>query len=112
MEYLEVSVLKDFSRTPGPRFSWEGDDSGELFRQNVLCPKFKEALESGLKLRVNLDGTAGYGTSFLEESFGGLIRKEGFTKKQVEDCLVFISDEEEFLIEDIFEYINDAEPEK
>ena len=29
-----------------------------------------------VKLIVDLDGTAGLGTSFLEESFGGLIRRD------------------------------------
>ncbi|KAF3980359.1 MAG: STAS-like domain-containing protein, partial [Methylococcales symbiont of Iophon sp. n. MRB-2018] len=46
-------------------------------------------------------------TSWLEEVFGGLARSEGTQK--VADTLVFISDEEPYLIDDIKSYIKDAE---
>lgn len=111
MEYIELSVLRDFSRTPGPRFKWEGEFSGEVFRAMVLLPKYDEATAKGVKLKVDLDGTAGYGTSFLEEAFGGLVRHEKKNKEQVLDVIEFISNEEDYLIEDITEYIEDAEPE-
>ena len=70
-----IKIATDFSRIPGARYPEEGDYSGQEFRQNVLHPALKKAIEMNVKLIVDLDGTAGLGTSFLEESFGGLIRR-------------------------------------
>jgi hypothetical protein len=72
---LTINVARDFSRTPGPRHEHEGKFSGERFRESVLKPRFEEATRSGFRLRIELDGTAGYARSFLEEAFGGLVRK-------------------------------------
>jgi hypothetical protein len=112
MDYYELSISTDFSRTPGPRFIDEGDYSGEDFRNNKLVPILKKAIEEGKGLRVNLDGTAGYATSFLEESFGGLIRENGMSRDEIKKALLIISEEEEFLIENIYEYIDEAHDEK
>lgn len=68
---ITITISVDFSRIPGARFPAEGDYSGQEFRQNILAPKLKEAIDSNQRLKVILDGTAGLGTSFLEESFWG-----------------------------------------
>lgn len=103
-----LNVGNDFSKTPGPREIWEGDFSGELFRTACLEPAVRDAIEKNGILFIDLDGTAGYGTSFLEESFGGLIRKCNYQYDQLIDHLEFKSDEEPYLIEDIMEYLRDA----
>lgn len=105
MDKLVINV-RDFSKTPGTRNKIEGLFSGEDFRSQVLNPKFHEALEKHTELVINLDRTAGYGTSWLEEVFGGLARKEG--RKTVKDTLKFISEEEPYLIDDINGYIEDV----
>lgn len=102
-----VIKVRDFSRTPGTRHTAEGLFSGEDFRNKVMNAAFKEALDKHVKLTIDLDNTIGYGTSWLEEVFGGLARSEGTQK--VADTLVFISDEEPYLIDDIKSYIKDAE---
>lgn len=107
-----LNVGNDFSKTPGPREIWEGDFSGELFRNTCLGPAMKNAIENDTILYVDLDGTAGYGTSFLEESFGGLIRHNNYTCNQLVEHLQFKSDEEPYLIEDILEYLRDADQER
>lgn len=101
--------VKDFSKTPGSRARNEGAKahSGEEFREDYLEPLFKKALSTSDTILVNLDGTIGYGTSWLEEVFGGLARIYG--KDKVLEKLSFLSYEEEYLIEDILQYINDAE---
>jgi len=101
--------VKDFSIVPGTRKKDEGKNahSGEEFREDYLIPKFKEAIKDKKKLTVNLDGTIGYGTSWLEEVFGGLARN--FGKAQVNSILEFISEEEPYLIDDIKHYIEHAE---
>ena len=57
-------------------FSLSSIDLCLLFPPNeILYPKFLEAIDSKKILTVDLDGGYGYGSSFLEESFGGLVRK-------------------------------------
>lgn len=108
MPDLRLSVAEEFSRTPGPRYAAEGDFSGEVFRQEVLRPKVKEAIHTKAHLLIDLDGTAGYGTSFLEEAFGGLVRMDGISAETLRAILRFKSDEEEYLVEDILSYIAEA----
>lgn len=108
MEKIKINIRKDFSPTPGPRYINEGKFSGELFRQQVLFAKVSEAIEKGFPFEVNLDGTAGYGTSFLEESFGGLIRIHGLSYEKIIDQMTLISIEEDYLIDDVNEYLKDA----
>lgn len=72
MSSIKINVSKDFSPTPGPRFIWQGEYSGEAFFINLLEPKFRQALEEKKTLVVDLTNTNGFGSSFLEESFGKL----------------------------------------
>ena len=61
-----INVAKDFTRFPSGRFKRNGSTSGEAFRQEFLEPPLKD----GQGISVELDGTIGYGSSFLEEAFG------------------------------------------
>lgn len=108
MEKIKISVTKDFSPTPGPRYKHEGKFSGELFREQVLFQKVAGAIEKGVPFEVDLDGTAGYGTSFLEESFGGLIRVNKLSYEKITSLITLVSTEEEYLIDDVMEYLQDA----
>ena len=97
-----INIMKDFSRTPGSRFRVDGPHSGEDFRKTLLEPLFAER-ENSSKIEITLDGTEGYATSFLEEAFGGLARKYG--KERCLERLVFVSNEDPLLIEEIKHYI-------
>ena len=103
---IVLNVATEFSRTPGPRFRTEGKFAGEEFRETILKDRFAQAINEGAKLQVNLDGGYGYATSFLEETFGGLARI--YDPGLVRETLVFKSDEEPYLIEDIVGYIQKA----
>ena len=70
-----IQALKDFSDIPGARYIKNGDYSAELFRETILIPKLMEAIDKNEILEVNLDGTCGCCDSFLEETFGGLVRR-------------------------------------
>lgn len=105
-EKVELSIARDFTRTPGPRKRADGEYSGEAFLQEHLRNRFKEALDVDSMLRVNLDGVAGYPTSFLEESFGGLARE--FGPDLVNGHLEFISEDEPYLEAEIRKYIREA----
>jgi hypothetical protein len=65
-----INVGRDFSRYPAGRYEKDGPHSGQAFREQLLVP----ALMSGGEVRVELDDALGYGSSFLEEAFGGLVR--------------------------------------
>lgn len=102
---IKINIATEYTKTPGGRFSSEGEYSGEDFRDKMLLPKYMEAVEKKEKLIINLDGGYGYGSSFLEEAFGGMARKfKDFDISKLE----IISDEEPQLINDILNYISDA----
>lgn len=104
----KISLAKDFSRIPGARFPKEGDYSGEEFRCQFLAPALKFAIENDDSVTVELDGTAGIGTSFLEEAFGGLIRIDKFSLDQITKSLIIISNEVPDYLDEIKEYLNEA----
>lgn len=95
---------------PGPRFKRLGPQSGEEFKAFML-KIFKDTYgddftkNNNIILMIDLDGTPGYGSSFLEEGFGGLIR-EGVPYKLL-NSLKIKTDEEPELADEIKEYIND-----
>jgi hypothetical protein len=105
MTSLIVSVARDFSATPGGRYEKDGEFSGEAFRTKIVLPQLLEAMRAGDKLHVNLDGTAGYATSFLEEAFGGLVR---YLKRSIKGTLVVESDNP-IRLREVEGYIADAE---
>jgi len=102
---IKINIAEDFSETPGARYRSDGDFSGQEFFEDILEAKYLK-LENNDKLLINLDGTDGYATSFLDEAFGGLARKYGKTK--ILRCIKFESDEEPILIEEIKTYIDEA----
>ena len=65
----------------------------------------------GDKVVIDLDGGPGYAASFLEELFGGLVRKKGCGLGLLIDLemLSFISNDEPHLIEEIRRFVNEAE---
>lgn len=108
MESIEIKIAKDFSYTPGPRYIDEGKNSGEKFRKEILAAALKKAIAMNKKVIVDLDGTDGFGTSFLEESFGGLVRNDEIDYNEIIKRLEIISNEEEYLKDDVHEYLKDA----
>jgi hypothetical protein len=113
MEAANQTILNikiDFSEKPGPRFRKQGPKSGEEFREDVLEPRFLEAQKKGDIILIDLDGGYGYGTSFLEESFGGLARIHGV--ESVLRTLRFKSEEEPFLVQDVQRYIRECKGKK
>ena len=49
---IKISVCKDFTDAPGPRYIIQGDFSGELFRSKWLIPNLKEALKNKEKIKT------------------------------------------------------------
>lgn len=101
---MKTIFVKDFSVFPGPRTKDLGENSGEAFRDDILVP----AINSDGQICVDLDGVFGYGSSFLEEVFGGLVRVGVST-----DAVQFISEnlvskDDPSIAVEIKEYIENA----
>ncbi|MDI9334425.1 MAG: STAS-like domain-containing protein [Cytophagales bacterium] len=98
----KISIAKDFSPSPAGRNRRDGPYTGEGFREDFLIPKLK----SSDLLHIDLDGTSGYGSSFLEEAFGGLIRS-GFNEDALKKKLFFHSNRPSYETR-IWHYIHKA----
>ncbi len=104
---MVVKISKDFSNTPGARYESEGPDSGEKFRKEILIPRYLESREKKECLKVDLDDCYGFATSFLEESFGGLVRT--LKEKNILDNIIIISNDDVTLEALIKKYVKEAE---
>ncbi len=100
MEELKIKVL-EYSEYPGPRYIEQGEDSGEEFYYKIIKPKFQECISTDKILVVDLDDTAGYASSFLDECFGNLVYD--FEFEEIKKRLKIISFQEPDWVEVIFE---------
>lgn len=98
-----ISIANDFSKYPAGRYYNDGPFPGQKFREEVLVP----ALEKNTKVTVNIDGTRGFGSSFLEEAFGGLVRTHKYTLKTLEEKLEITGSLETYKMR-IWQYIKEA----
>ena len=101
MSAVQLSIAKDFSRFPAGRFETDGPYSGERFRK-LLVDKLRQG-----HVTVLLDGTVGYGSSFLEEAFGGLVREEGFQADDLKKRLT-IKATDASLVREAWSYVDQA----
>lgn len=102
MHTKTINIARDFSRYPAGRFPSDGPFNGQLFRENFLKP----ALHENDVIAVELDGTRGYGSSFLEEAFGGLVRARLISHDWVKKIKLISNDDSK--INEIQGYISDA----
>ncbi|EMC4229574.1 STAS-like domain-containing protein [Cronobacter sakazakii] len=105
---VNIVIARDFSKMPFGRYISDSPNSAERFRKEYLVP----ALKSGER-EVVVDFTGinhGVGSSFLEEAFGGLVRKEGVPKSDIKAKLIIKSDLP-FYKEQIIKFIEMASPE-
>ena len=102
MKSTVISVAKDFSPSPAGRYAEDGPYPGAVFRDKFLVP----ALQGEGRVVVNLDGTSGFGSSFLEEAFGGLVRK-GFTPLVLRERLAVESARQSYAVR-VWQYIETA----
>jgi hypothetical protein len=97
-------IARDFSRYPAGRFRSDGPWSGEKFRDDFLMPLLKKEVH---RVVVELDGTAGYGSSFLEEAFGGAVRELRLNGDDAIKRIELLS-EDDSLIKEVQQYMRDA----
>jgi hypothetical protein len=102
-----ISIAKEFSPYPVGRFYGDGPDSGERFRDEYLEPP----LRAGDIVQVQLSGTEGYGSSFLDEAFGGIVRKLKLSEQDARARLHVVADDDpvdQGYLAEALEYISDA----
>ncbi|MEQ1484997.1 STAS-like domain-containing protein [Methyloglobulus sp.] len=107
MSNKTICIAKDYSDTPAGRYISDGNFSGERFREEFLYPALKE----NELVEVDLDEALGYGSSFLEEAFGGLIRVDGLQLSEIKNKLKVISSRSLYKNR-IWKYLEDAALEK
>lgn len=99
----EITIfVKDYTKTPGGRYRTDGSGNGQAFREDYIeniWDKFENIL-------IILSGTSGYPSSFLEEVFGGLVRKFGNT--QVNSKIKFSCPDDPFVEDEIRRYLKNA----
>ncbi|PTB84685.1 DUF4325 domain-containing protein [Pseudidiomarina aestuarii] len=107
---MKYNVGIEFSPDPAGRFYTDGDASGEQFREEVLLDKLKKININEKLIIVLDDGIESYGSSFLSEAFGGLVKYGYFRPNFLLDTLRFEYSDPEFkFFEDrIKKYITDS----
>ena len=102
-KHIDIGV--EFSPFPGGRVRTDGPYSGEAFREDYLSSN----LRSEIYLVIKIDSAEGFGSSFLEECFGGLVRS-GFDAKFLKNHIKISYENPaySFYEQEIWNYINDA----
>lgn len=86
---MRLNVAKDFTPVPIGRYRKDNKHSGQVFREDVLCPRLRRAIKGGDKLVVDFSEMVGVNPTFLEEAFGGLVRDNAFSAEEVLQALLF-----------------------
>ena len=105
-----IKIATDYSDTPLGRYPADGNFNGQRFREEFLVPAL--SIEGGTV--VDLDNVEGFGSSFLDEAFGGLVREGHFTAEELRKKLqVKYSDSDYAIYHNlIWKYIDEARPKK
>lgn len=74
VEITNINIAKDFSPYPHGRTPKDGMHNGETFRDDLLAPAVRTAVQNHGTVVIDLDGVKALGSSFSEEAFGGLLR--------------------------------------
>ena len=70
-----INVANDYTPNIGGRYIEDGEGNATEFREKFLVP----LLKNREKIIIELDGVAGYPSSFIDEAFGGLVREDKFS---------------------------------
>ena len=105
-----INLASEFHKAPAGRFIEDGDYSGQKFREQFLAPALKD--EKTDRVEIILDGLEGVGSSFWEESFGGLIRENKISFETIKKKLVLKCQDDDTLAPLIQNYLNRASKQK
>ena len=105
-----IVIAKEFKDNPGARERADGPNSGQEFLEDILLPRFNQAVENNYILLIDLDGVWGYPSSFISGSFGKLSMELG--AKLLLKHLKFKSDMNPMRIDKVIAEINNPTPKR
>lgn len=105
LDNQKIKISEDFSVSPCTR------DDAVRFRDDILLPRLVKACNIKKKLTIDFDDCFGYSTVFLREVFGGLVEIYRYKKETILQNIIFISRDNERLVEYINKYLDEAEKE-
>lgn len=108
---MQIDLATQFSPYPSGRYPTDGKFNGQTFREEVLVPALKGASAAD-KLFINIDGVRTFGSSFLEEAFGGIVRNGELSREELKQRLEVVCTKAHLRIfkDSILTYIENAKP--
>ena len=100
MSNTTIDLARDFNPRPFGRYRTDGDRSAEVFRDDQLIPAMKQHEH----VVVDLSGYNYYGSSFLEEAFGGLVRA-GYTPDELRTKLKVLHKQLPSIVDEVLAYM-------
>lgn len=101
---VKIVIALDWSMSPTGRYERDGESNATAFKKRFIL----DNLKAGENFFIDLDGTDGYGSSFLDEAFAGLVRDNLIAKEEFFQRFTFKSDEDPSFIEEIKSYIDET----
>ena len=98
---MTINIARDFSKFPAGRVAADGPDNAQRFRQEMLLP----FLNLPIKIFIEVDGTLGYASSFIEEAFSGLAKEAGITQNDLVNKIKIVASNP-ILASNFYHYIN------
>ena len=98
-----IKLTEDFHSDPFGRDAKDGDDNAQAFRKKHLIP----ALREYHRVVVDLSDYYYYGSPFLEETFGGMVR-EGFDLETLKKKLKVVHTELPSIVAESYHHIKRA----
>lgn len=98
--------VRDYTVNPGPGRRENGTKSGQEYLEKIVLPSYHDAKRDHKVLFIDMDGTAGYGPSFVRELFLGLIRETG--DKELRNHMEVVLTEDPIMFKSIKEWVDKA----
>lgn len=102
MSDYTLNVVRDFNPQPFGRYRSDGNRSAEVFREDQLIPAMKKFDH----VVVDLSGYNYYGSSFLEETFGGLVRA-GYSPNELAAKLKVVHNQLPSIVSEAMKYMKE-----
>ena len=114
---IVLNVAEEFTSSPIGRYRKDSEESGEVFREDILRPVIAKALAAGTTIRIDFSGMDGLNPSFLDEGFAALAREpdpktgKKLTADQILALIKFDGNESCYAlyIQEVKKYIRDTD---
>ena len=109
---LRINIAREFSPILMVRHKQKDMKSGEEFREEILLPRVRQAVQERTILQIDFDGLKGINLSFLDESFGGIVRAGEMSAEDLLKILEFIPEKSyyDIYIDKTKNFISEAQP--